>query len=169
MGSRFGDILKMLGEGRIGFQAEELMTGTHQFLEGAGPAGEHPLEFRVIWGAKNLLQWLNPSLPDFMTNFLYGTVSAGGLVENAECRGVLELRYFTEAKIRYRFDFQDRAGRRYRYLGEKVNIHLWTLPKSHTTCYGTITDLETGRDISRSVVYFRWSTLPAFLKSFRLA
>lgn len=152
----------------VGFQADEVMTGTHQFLDDAGPPGEHPLEFRVTWGAHDLGQWLNPFHPGFMTNFLEGKVTVGGLVENAPCRGTLELRYLTEQKIRYRFEFEDGKGRAFRYIGEKVNLRPWNLHRTHTTCYGTITDLESGKDISRSIVYFRMSTALDFLRSFRL-
>ncbi|MGC8928886.1 MAG: hypothetical protein ACP5QK_13325, partial [Myxococcota bacterium] len=59
-------------------------------------------------------------------------------------------------------------GKRYLYIGEKVNIKPWNLPVSHTTCFGTIVERETNRLISRSVVFFRYSTIPSFLLSFRL-
>lgn len=168
MPGKLESLTRMLAEGRVGFAADEVMTGTHQFLAGAGPEGEFTLEFRVTWGARHLGRWLNPFGGEFMTNFLHGRVSVGGLVEGASCQGVLELRYLTEASIRYRFEFSA-GGARYRYLGEKVNIRPWNLHRSHTTCYGTITNLDTGRDISRSIVYFKLSSLPRFLASFRLA
>lgn len=158
----------ILHQRRIGFQADEVMTGTHQFLDDAGPPGEHPLEYRVTWGTWDLKEWLNPFGPTFMTNFLEGKVTVGGLVESAPCQGTLELLYFSERKIRYTFEFKDGKGRSYRYIGEKVNILPWNLHRSHTTCYGTITDLESGRDISRSIVYFHLSTMLDFLRSFRL-
>ena len=169
MPGKLESLRKMLSEGRVGFAADEVMSGTHQFLAGAGPEGEFPLEFRVTWGARHLGRWLNPFGGEFMTNFLHGRITAGGLVEDVACQGVLELRYFTTASIRYRFEFTDNEGTRYRYLGEKVNIRPWNLHRSHTTCYGTITNLDTGQDISRSIVYFRLSRLPGFLASFRLA
>ena len=67
------------------------------------------------------------------------------------------------------FDFKGKNGTPYRYLGEKVNIKPWNLHRTHTTCYGTITDLNSSKDISKSILYFRFRTIPAFLKSFRLA
>jgi hypothetical protein len=54
-------------------------------------------------------------------------------------------------------------------VGEKVNIKLWNLPVSHTTCVGRVTELESGKLISTSVTIFRMRTLPAFLGSFRFA
>ena len=112
-----------------------------------------------------------PSSPgsNFLSNFLEGTVTVGGLVEEARCHGTLDLRYFQEAKIRYTFDFKDEKGTPYRYIGEKVNIRPWNLHRTHTTCYGTITNLNSEREISKSILYFRLNTVPAFLSSIRLA
>ncbi len=162
-----GALKKMLRERRIGFAMDEVMSGTHRFVEGAGPAGERPMSFRVTWGTRRLWPYLNPRDANFMSNFLEGTVTVDGLVEDAPCRGRLDLLYFSDAKIRYTFDFKDAAGRPYRYIGEKVNIRPWNLHRTHATCYGTITDLESGKDISKSVLYFRWNTLPSFLASLR--
>ncbi len=161
------ELAGLLRETRFGFRAHEIMEGTHVFVEGEGPPGEHPLRFEVTWGADDLRTWLDPRRPEFMTNFLKGEISAGGLVERAHCEGVLELRYFTESKIRYRFEFADVRGKRYLYVGEKVNIRPWNLHRSHTTCYGTITEADSGKEVSRSIVYFRLSRLPRFVASFR--
>ena len=127
------------------------------------------MSFRVTWGARDMQSFMNPFDQGFMSSFLMGTVTAGGLVENAPCKGTLELLYFTDAKIRYTFDFKDGKGRDLRYVGEKVDIRPWNLYYTHTTCYGTITEMETGKEISKSIVYFRLLAAPAFLMSFRLA
>ena len=164
----FKGLFPRAGAAGLGFEARELMEGTHVFVGGAGPTGEHLIRFEVTWGTRDLRTWLNPRSPEFMTNFLRGTITAGGLVEKAPCQGVLELRYFTESKIRYRFEFQAEGAKRYRYVGEKVDIRPWNLHRTHTTCYGTITEIDSGREISRSIVYFRLSQLPRFLASFRL-
>ena len=55
----------------------------------------------------------------------------------------------------------------YRYLGEKRNLWPWNLHKTHVTCYGTITELESDKVISESVVYFPFSEMVTFLLSFR--
>ena len=120
---------------------------------------------------QSLRLYLADTLPgdfEILSNFLEGTVGVGGLVEEAPCRGTLDFLYFTEGKIRYTFDFKGKQGRPYRYVGEKVDIRPWNLPRTHTTCYGTISDLDSGREISRSIVYFRMGSIPAFLQSFRL-
>jgi hypothetical protein len=159
----------MLRERRLGFMMDELMTGTHHFVNQAGPDGEHPMSFNISWGTRRLAPYLNPLNQRFLSNFVEGTVNVGGLVENARCRGTLDLLYFTESKIRYNFTFKDAAGKAYRYVGEKVNIRPWNLHRTHFTCYGTITDLSTEKEISKSILYFDFQTIPAFLKSFRLA
>jgi len=80
----------------------------------------------------------------------------------------LELAYFTEGKIRYTFDFSAK-GKMYRYVGEKVNIRPWNLPVSHTTCFGTLVEKESGRLVSRSVTFFKLHTTPAFMASLRFS
>ena len=165
---RFSDLSRMLQERRLGFATDEVMTGQHRFEPGFGPEGELPFEFRVTWGPPNVLAWLDPADPAFMKHTLKGTVTAGGLGEDLPCEGSLDLLYFTKHLIRYAFTFEAR-GTVYRYVGEKVNIKLWNLPVSHTTCFGRLTERESGRLVSTSVTHFRLRTLPAFLGSFRFA
>lgn len=158
----------MVLERRVGFMVDEVMSGTHHFVGDAGPPGEHPMVFNVTWGNRRIDRFFNPLGSDFMCNFLEGTVTVGGLVKDAACSGKLDLRYFSEAKIRYTFTFEDDRGRSYHYVGKKINIRPWNLHRTHTTCYGTVTDMESGNVISRSVLYFRLITVPGFLLSFRL-
>jgi len=150
-----------------GFSMDEVMTGTHEFAPGAGPEGTLPFEFRVRWGAQDMSEFLNPLGEKFMVSGMEGTVSVGGLCEDAPCRGTLELRYFKDQKIRYTFEFGARDAT-YLFVGEKVNILPWNLATSHTTCFGTLTD-DAGQLISRSLTFFRLRTAPAFLASFKLA
>ncbi len=165
---RVEDLQNMIKERRVGFQIEELMSGEHEFETGMGPEGKYPFEFKVKWGPKNISAWLNPKSEEFLTQPLWGTVTAGGLCYDAPCEGTLELAYFSERKIRYTFDFQAYA-KEYHFVGEKVNILPWNLPVSHTTCFGTVTEKDTGKLVSRSVTYFKWWTAPFFIASFRLA
>jgi hypothetical protein len=126
------------------------------------------MEFKVTWGARNLVEWLNPKGEKFMIVDLAGTVTVGGLCEAAPCEGTLELKYFDQRKIRYAFTFTiDRVE--YRYVGEKVNIRPWNLPVSHTTCFGTLTEAATGKLVSKSVTHFRMRTMPEFAASLRWA
>jgi len=151
-----------------GFRIREVMDGTHEFVARHGPPGEFPFSFELGWGSDSLRNFLNPlRREDFLTAACRGVIRIGELVEETACEGSLELRYFSEAKIRYRMAFAVR-DRRYQYLGEKVGLRPWNLHATHTTCYGVVYDLETGKEISRSLVRFRPATLPAFLASFRL-
>jgi hypothetical protein len=166
--SRISEALELLVAGRLGFAIDETMSGVHEFEPDFGPPGERPLEFRVTWGAKDFLEWLNPRGKEFLRQDLWGTITVGGLCENAACDGTLALRYFDKKKIRYTLNFwvEDKP---YRFVGEKVNIRAWNLPVSHTTCFGTITEVDTGRLVSRSVTYFHLKTIPQFAGSLRLA
>lgn len=152
---------------RLGFLMKEVMTGRHEFERGFGPEGKRPMEFRVAWGPQDAGAFLDSRDKGHMKSGLAGTVTIAGLCDDAPCAGTLELRYFTGAKIVYRFEFEA-GGKLYRFHGEKRNIRPWNLPVSHTTCYGELTEAETGRLVSRSVTRFRLRTFPAFLASFRL-
>lgn len=156
-----------LGVGGFGFRIDEVMSGWHEFEPGLGPQGQLPFEFRVTWGPRRVGPWLTPGSGEFLRQELSGTVSAGGLCMDAPCEGTLELRYFTDHRIRYDFDFAV-AGKDYHFVGEKVNIQLWNLPVSHTTCFGALKEADTGRLVSRSVTHFHLLTAPRFLATFRL-
>ncbi|WMX14456.1 MULTISPECIES: SDR family oxidoreductase [unclassified Aureispira] len=151
--------------GEVGFKMEEVMSGEHEFVK--GKQGKLPMEFKVVWGTENLVDWANPFGEDFMCNTLSGTVTIGGLCENAPCRGRLELKYFTEQKIRYTFYFQAN-GESYEFIGEKRNIYPWNLPFSHTCCFGELRKVGSNKVLSNSITHFHWDTLPAFLGSFEL-
>ena len=154
---------------RLGFRMDELMAGTHRFTDGAGPEGEHPFSFTISWGPDGLVDYFNPLSDGFMVNRALGTISIGGFCEDAPCNGSLALRYFQEGKIRYTLDFQGPDGTAYQYVGEKRDIRPWNLHRTHTTCYGTVTERDTGRVISESVVYFDFGQMLPFMRSFRLA
>ncbi len=165
---RIADLKKMVAENRLGFSMDEVMSGSHEFEPGMGPPGRHPFEFRVTWGPRNIFHWANPLNEEFMTQPLSGTVTVGGMCYRVPCDGTLELAYFTEGKIRYTFDFSV-DGKAYHFVGEKVNIRPWNLPVSHTTCFGTLVEKETGKLVSRSVTYFKLWRSASFLASLRLA
>lgn len=152
---------------KTGFQLHEQMRGTHEFVARCGPPGEWPFSFELDWGCESLARFLNPLERDaFMTASCEGVMRVGGFVEEAPCSGWLELRTLTEATIRYRLTF--RAGEHaYAYIGEKLGLRPWNLHRTHTTCYGVLYEIESGREISRSLARFGLETLPAFLMSFR--
>ena len=150
-----------------GFQIHEVMSGEHEFVDGAGPAGKHKFEFKVDWGPKNLVDFLNPASDKFLLSELTGTVTIGGMCENMPVYGSLQLRYLQDQKIRYTFDFTV-DGEPYQYVGEKQQIYPWNLPYSHTTCFGEVKNLRTGKVISKSITHFDLHDLPEFLGTFRL-
>ncbi len=168
---RVRDLLQMVGEGRLGFLIDEQMSGQHRFTRDFPPAGaalgqEAPLSFAVTWGHPRLERFLNPLGGDFLFAVMRGTVDAGGLAARAPLKGALELRYFQDATVRYTFEF-DALGRPFRYVGEKRGIRPWNLHRTHTECYGTLTDLTTAEVISESLVRFDLKRLPCFLASLR--
>lgn len=151
----------------VGFQIHEVMSGEHEFTAGNGPEGKLKMEFRADWGTSNLAKWINPAGEAFMTNELSGFVTVEGLCENIPCKGTLELRYFTDQKIRYTFQFTAN-GQNYTYVGEKSQIYPWNLAYSHTTCFGEIKRNSDGAIISKSITHFDMDTMPDFLSSFKL-
>ncbi len=165
---RLNDLRRMIKEKRIGFLFDEVMTGKHRFEPGFGPPGDKFMQFKATWGPKHFSEWINPFGEKFLIQELTGTVTIEGLCENAPMSGTLELKYFSERKIRYTFEFTI-EGKKYQYIGEKVNILPWNLPTSHTTCFGRLTEKKTGKLVSTSVTYFKLKTMPGFLLSFRLA
>ena len=143
---------------------KETMKGTHEFSD---EPGEYEFEFNVTWGLDDIKS-LAKDLKDRVLRFyLDGTITVGGLCEDVPCEGTLELRYFKDGKIKYDFAFEH-DGIFYSYIGEKVNIRPWNLLFSHTTCFGTITEIMSGRLISRSVTHFEAKSVPGFISSFRI-
>ena len=149
----------------MGFSTRETMSGTHEFVRGAGPSGQQPFAFRLRWGPERLSEWLNPFGQRFLWQECEGEVLVGGLCGWTPCRGTLELRYW-ERRIRYSLDFEV-AGAAYHYRGEKADIRLWNLAVSHTTCHGTLAEVESGKLVSTSLVTFKLHHLPRMLTSLR--
>ena len=116
----------------------------------------------------NILKFLNPFSKEFLSSETKGFITVGGLTEKAACSGTLKMLYFSERKIRYILFFKDEKGTVYKYTGEKINLLPWNLHRTHVTCYGVVTDLKTGENISQSVVYFPYRETIPFIFSFRL-
>ena len=160
-------LLKRVREGRIGFRMDEVMSGVQEFEPGCGPPGQRAMEFRLTWGPDSLLDWVQPSSGKFLWQEAKGEISVDGLCLKVPCRGSLSLRYFDEHRLVYSLDFEA-SGKRYRYVGEKVNIWPWNLLTSHTTCFGRIIEPDSGKLVSTGVAHFRFNTVPDFAASFRL-
>jgi len=165
--SRISELVSKIKEGRLGFLMDEVMIGEHEFEPGFGEPGKKYMEYRSTWGPDNIADWINPQSETFLIQDLTGFVTIEGLCTDTPCKGKLELKYFDEHRIRYSFEFKVK-GKNYRYVGEKVNIKPWNLPISHTTCFGTLTEKTTGKLVSKSVTYFKFSKALGFLLSLRL-
>ncbi len=159
---------EMIAEGRVGFRIDEAMIGEHEFEPKFGSPEKRPMEFRVTWGPRHVLQWANPAHHRFMVSELEGMVTIDGLCHHTPCTGSLELRYLKDHSIRYTFGFKE-GSQSYKYIGEKINIRLWNLPRSHTTCFGRLILAGTGELVSTSVTYFRLRSLLRFMASVRPA
>ncbi len=164
---KIGNHFSKLVGGSLGFKIEEEMTGKHYFTEISDLDGTHPMSFIAEWGPKSLSRWLDPSEDDFLTHPMVGTVSVGGLCLDEEFAGEMQLRYFEDASIRYEFDFEV-DGTDYHYIGEKTDIRIWNLCRTHTTLHGEIVEVDSRTVISRSTLHYRMMNLPSMLMSFRL-
>ncbi len=144
-----------------GFRVRERMSGWHGLAD--GPPVRRPLRFEGEWGPDRLRDWLDPRSPAFLWQEIRGTLTAVGLCEEAPFRGTLSLDYFGLRRIRYVLDF-DVAGRPHRPVGDKDGLRWWNLLVTHTTCAVTVTELPTGRLVTRGTVRFRLRDLPGLLR-----
>jgi hypothetical protein len=144
------------------FAITETMSGRHTPV---ASGRDQPFAFEVTWGPERVRDWADPRSDRFLWNPLRGRVQAGGLFPWSPCAGSLSLDY-ARGRIVYTFDAETDTGT-VRFHGEKVNIRPWNLAFSHTTCFGTLTELESQRLLSRVVVRFRLRDLPRFAGSLR--
>ena len=154
----------------LSFTLTETMSGLHHFVDpGRGDANDRRFYFRLDWGARRPAQ-LNPFGQEFMIFEATGWILVDGLTPGeVPCTGTLEIDYFGRHTITYVLDFEV-DGESYHFVGEKVDVNPLRplmLVKTHTTCYGTLTDAA-GAVVSRSVTHFEPSTLVPFITSFRL-
>ena len=154
----------------LSFTITETMSGLHHFVDPArGDANDRRFYFRLDWGARRPEQ-LNPFGDRFLVFEADGYVLVDGLTAGeVPCTGTLALDYFGRHTITYTLDFEV-DGEPYHFVGEKVDVNPLRpvmLVKTHTTCYGTLTD-ATGTIVSRSVTHFEPSAIVPFLTSFRL-
>ena len=136
-------------------KTSEYGVGKHRILTEDKAMNEKPIRFDLDLIVDSFSDFCN-SAPG---NETYGVIDcqgffhADGLVRRSKCYGKLELRVFSEKKLRYTLFFDGENGRHYKYVGEKVNISPWNLMISFFTCYGTIYDSETLAHVSESTVY----------------
>ena len=154
----------------LSFTITETMAGLHHFVDPArGDANDRRFYFRLDWGARRGEQ-INPFADEFLAFGATGQILVDGLTDGeVPCTGTLKLDYFGRHTITYALDFEV-DGEAFHFVGEKVDVNPLSpvmLIKTHTTCYGTLTDAA-GAVVSRSVTHFEPSTLVPFITSFRL-
>lgn len=149
------------------FYTNEVMEGTHDFEYEVMSKSSRPMWFDVNWGADSVKDFLNPFGDKFLTAKLNGYITVDGLCDRAECKGILALRYFADAKIIYNFTFSVN-GIEYRFIGQKVNIKPWNILTSHTTCFGTLKEMYSDKLISTSTTFFKCRNILSLLTSFRI-
>lgn len=149
-----------------GFKIYEEMIGTHEFISNDYPKVRHPFSFNITWRVDSIVNFFKPKKDNFLLGVVEGIINIGGLADNIPLKGTMELRYFKDKKIRYTlyFIFDKKS---YKFIGEKVNIKFTNLVTSHTTCFGTIVEVDTLELISRSVTHFRLQDTVKFISSFR--
>lgn len=150
----------------IGFQITEKMEGYHRFMSDPFEKQRH-MEFSANWGTADIASWLDPDNGLFGINLLNGTVTIEGLCENAAMSGTLLLKYLDNNSIVYLFSFIVDNKDVYTYVGEKVNIKLWNLLTSHTTCHGILLD-KNNKVVSTSTTFFKLKNLFSLLKSLKV-
>lgn len=154
----------------LAFAVTETMRGVHHFVDPArGPAVDRPFHFRIDWGAP-FRKSLRPRSDRYMRYGAEGELFADGLTPHiVPCHGTLTIDYFKDHAIVYDLRFEA-EGQLLQYVGRKTDVRLTRplqLVKTHTTCYGSITDAS-GSILSRSVVHFPPETTLSFVRSFRL-
>lgn len=157
----------------IAFSIDEIMKGTHHFVDPQlGSTEESEFYFKITWG-QSIVDFFNPLSTKCFKTDAEGTIFVTGLTsQEVPTKGTLELNYFSEQKLRYTLNFSVK-GEPYQYVGEKVDVKLWRplcLVKTHTTCYGKITDKK-NKIISKSVTHFEIEpgNLLYFASSFKIS
>jgi len=146
-----------------GFRVHETLAGRHAFASGEGPPGEFPFSLELYWGPERVAAFLNPFNRDaFLTAGVCGVIRAGAWVEEAPCEGTLEFRSVSGAGMRVRLYF-NAGSNAYEFIGRRAGLRPWDLHRTATACYGVVYDLETGREVSRSLIYPRFPILFSLL------
>lgn len=97
---------------------------------------------------------------------LRGEVDLERVCKGAALEGTLIVGKPWHRIMRYELAFHGDDGARYRFVGKK-NVRYLSPRESLTTLAGEIT--RDGEEYTTATVTFRWSDLPEFLRSFRLA
>lgn len=154
----------------ISFTITENMHGYHHFVDSEYVSViNRPFHFKINWGAP-IISAINPKSHYFMQYKALGKLFVGGLTsEYVSCRGSLVIDYFKTHKIIYNLKFEAK-NETFNYVGKKTSVKLSNpleLIKTHTTCYGKITNTN-NKIISYSVAHFKKEELLPFIRSFKI-
>jgi len=140
-----------------GFRISETMSG---WYEDPIDGRREKFEFELEWGTDDISGLVGRGFPMMLVVY-DGHVKAEGLYRGPIDRGSFMIDY-PRNTIEYYFEFG-----KYNYEGMKLDIKLWNLPFSHTTCFGTICNDECEL-VSATLTKFKFRTLPKMLSTLRL-
>jgi hypothetical protein len=130
---------------KVGFEFEEVMSGTYTRTGKADETGE--IRFQGRARADDVVKHLK----DGMTA-LEGTLDMERFADDVPIRGTIEIRPLLGKIIRYDFAFTANDGKPYRFQGQK-DIRLEAIQDSMTTLAGGVFDAQ-GSEIARATLRF---------------
>jgi hypothetical protein len=131
---------------RLGFEFQEVMSGTYTRTGQPAQSGEMRLEVRAR--AADALQHLRDGLVE-----LEGTLDMTGLATDVPVSGTVEIRPFTRKIIRYDFSFTGDDGQPYRFTGQK-DIRFADFLATITNLSGAVITDASGAEVARAALRF---------------
>jgi hypothetical protein len=144
---------------RLGFEFQEVMSGTYTMTGHPAEQGEMRIQARAR--AADLVRHLRDGMVT-----LEGTLDMEKIADDVPMSGSVEIRPLTKKIIRYDFSFTGNDGQPYRFAGQK-DIRFSDLLTTMTTLVGTVTNGD-GAEIAKATLHFdvRSDLLP-FLVSWK--
>jgi hypothetical protein len=144
---------------RVGFEFQEVMSGTYTMSGHPGDQGEIRVQIRAR--AADALRHLRDGMVT-----AEGTLDMERLADDVPFSGTIEIKPLTKKIIRYDLSFTGNDGQPYRFTGQK-DIRFSDLRTTFTTLPATVTNAQ-GAEIAKATLHFdlRSELLP-FLVSWR--
>jgi hypothetical protein len=130
---------------RLGFEFEEVMSGTYTRTGHPSQTGELRIQARAK--AADALQHLRDGMVE-----MDGTLDMEKVASDVPVSGSIEIRPLTKKIIRYDFSFTGDDGRPYRFTGQK-DIRFSDFVTTMTTLNGAITDAS-GAEFATATLRF---------------
>lgn len=130
---------------KIGFEFEEIMSGTYTPTGKPGETGE--IRFKGRARAEDVVKHLR----DGMTA-LEGTLDMERFADDVPIRGTIEIRPLLGKIIRYDFAFTANDGNPYHFTGQK-DIRFDAIGDTMTTLVGAVVDAH-GGEVARATLRF---------------